>query len=170
MKIQQINIQKGGNVRIKPSINKNMKTLGKILICIIVVFIAIGVGYLAYNSNEENTSRNSLKNTATNVQNTNNNIAEKNTTNLTEDNKDYIGEEENKEELKGDKVPEQEEKPVELTGKDKAIDIVQKQYAFDGQTVRFDHMEGNDYVIKLNDGTAVTWYLVDGATWEAVEY
>ena len=31
-------------------------------------------------------------------------------------------------------------------------------------------MEGESYVIKINDGTAVTWYLVDGITWEAAEY
>ena len=31
-------------------------------------------------------------------------------------------------------------------------------------------MEGENYVIKVKDGTAQTWYLVHGATWEAEEY
>lgn len=155
-----------------------MKTFGKIVICIIVVLVAIGIGYLAYNEGEKETGNNALKNTNAPTNTVNNNTENK-TTNEIYENKDYIGEEENKEEPKEDeeaeKTPEQEpekeeEKTEELTGKDKAIDIVEKQYALDGQTVRFDHMEGADYIIKINDGTAVTWYLVNGTTWEAEEY
>ena len=67
-------------------------------------------------------------------------------------------------------MPEEQEPQDELTGKDKAIDIVKKQYALEGQIVRYDHMEGTDYIIKINDGTAVTWYIVNGTTWEAEEY
>lgn len=154
-----------------------MKTFGKIVVCIIVVVSAIGVAYLAYNGGEKETGNNALKNTNTTTS-TNNNNTESKIVNEIDENKDYIGEEENKEEPKEDGEPEQapiqkpeeEQKTEELTGKDKAIDIVKKQYALDGQTVRFDHMEGTDYIIKINDGTAVTWYLVNGTTWEAEEY
>ena len=151
-----------------------MKTLGKIIICIIVVLCAVGIAYLVYNCNEKETNNNSvLQNNNTSI-NTTNKIEENETNNELNENTDYIGEEENKEEPKEDskqeKVESEQEETTELTGKDKAIDIVKKQYALDGQTVRFDHMEGNDYIIKLNDGTAVTWYLVNGTTWEAEEY
>lgn len=155
-----------------------MKTFGKIIICIIVVIAAIGVAYLIFNNGEKDTSTN-VSNTVqnnTDEQSKNNNVNE-----IDKENKDYIGEEENKEEPEETNEPEttepeqnvgekEEQKEPELTGKDKAVDIVKKQYATDGQTVRFDHMEGNNYVIKLNDGTAVTWYLVNGTTWEAEEY
>ena len=40
----------------------------------------------------------------------------------------------------------------------------------DGETVRFDHMEAGDYIVKINNGTAITWYIVDGETWKAEEY
>lgn len=154
-----------------------MKTFGKIVICIVVVLLAIGIGYLTYNGEE--TGGNTLTNTATNTQNTNNNIQENKEANEIDENKDYIGEEENKEEEQvQDEQPEEnseqktqtEQEAPELTGKDKAVDVVKKQYALDGQTVKFDHMEGENYVVKINAGTAVTWYLVDGTTWEAEEY
>lgn len=158
-----------------------MKTFGKIVICIIVVLVAIGIGYLAYNVSEKETGSNALKdtNTSADTQNKTNNSTGNKTTNEIDENKDYIGEEENKEEPReegeSEKTPEQEtekeeQKPEELTGKDKAIDIVKKQYAMEGQTVSYDHMEGTDYIIKINEGTAVTWYLVNGTTWEAEEY
>lgn len=145
-----------------------MKTFWKIIICILVILTAIGVAYLVYSGEEKNTK-------TTNIHNTSNDVTEDETINEIDENTDYIGEEENKEEPIENKEqeatePEQEEQKEELTGKDKAIDIVKKKYAIDEQTVRFDHMEGSDYIIKINDGTAVTWYLVNGTTWEAEEY
>lgn len=145
-----------------------MKTLGKIIICIIVILCAVGIAYLVYNGDEKETNNNTLTNTNTSS-NVNNNLENNVSNKLDEENKDYIGDEENKEEPKEEKEQKQEEM-IELTGKDKAIDVVKSKYALDGQTVRFDHMEGSDYIIKLNDGTAVTWYLVNGTTWEAEEY
>ena len=149
-----------------------MKAFGKIVICIIVILAAIGIAYLIYGGEKNQTNSNVLSNTSTNVQN--NDVVENETSNDIDEKSDYVGQEENKEELneyeKIDKEPEQVEQQTELTGKDKAIDIVKKQYALEGQTVRFDHMEGNDYIIKINEGTAVTWYLVNGTTWEAEEY
>lgn len=150
-----------------------MKTLGKIFICILVVVIAVGVGYSAYNSKKTNGD---VINDSTNTSKNDNNVKENNV----DENKNYIGKEENKEEepLEENKEPEQNEETVEqpkqeekeLTGEEKAVDIVKKQYALEGQTVKYDHMEGQNYVIKINAGTAVTWYLVDGNTWEAEEY
>lgn len=155
-----------------------MKTFGKILICIAVVLVAVVIGYLTYNGQEVN--GNTLTNTATNTQNTNNNKQENIIVNEIDENKDYIGEEENKEEEPvEDKQPQEdsdqetqqsEQEEPELTGKDKAIDVVKKQYALEGQKVEYDHMERENYVIRIKDGTAVTWYLVDGTTWEAEEY
>lgn len=158
-----------------------MKTFGKIIICIIVIATAIGMAYLLYTNGEKETNNKPLTNTNTVANNSNTNSNINNPTNQVDnENIDYIGEEENKEEetIQDDQSDisqesieqEKEEQPTELTGKDKAIDIVKKQYAMDGQTVRFDHMEGEDYIIKINEGTAVTWYLVDGTTWEAEEY
>jgi len=147
-----------------------MKTFGKIVICILVILAAIGVSYLLYNGGNEN------KNDPSKVSGTaqNNTNDESNKTNNSDKNNEYVGieentEGENQEEPKEDETK-TEEPEVELTGKDKAVDIVKKQYAMEGQTVRFDHMEGTDYIIKINDGTAVTWYLVDATTWEAEEY
>lgn len=150
-----------------------MKTLGKIFICILVVVIAVGVGYSAYNAKKTNGD---VINDSTNTSKNDNNVKENNV----DENKNYIGKEENKEEepLEENKEPEQNEETVEqpkqeekeLTGEEKAVDIVKKQYALEGQTVKYDHMEGQNYVIKINAGTAVTWYLVDGNTWEAEEY
>ena len=151
-----------------------MKVFGKIVICIIVILAAIGIAYLIYSGQENQTNSNVISNTniSTNVKN--NDVAENEISNDINENVDYVGQEENKEELNEyeqiDKEPEQEKQQTELTGKEKAIDIVKKQYALEGQTVRFDHMEGNDYIIKINEGTAVTWYLVSGTTWEAEEY
>lgn len=156
-----------------------MKTLAKFFICIVVIVVAVGIGYLVYK--EGQTSGNIATNTSGNIQKDNNNTNKNEETNIIDENKDYIGEEENKEnpeEQKEDKKPEenltekepQSKEEPELTGKDKAIDIVKKQYAIEGQTVKFDHMEGENYIIKINSGTAVTWYLVNGATWEAEEY
>ncbi len=149
-----------------------MKTFGKIIICILVILIAVWVSYVIYN--KENKS----ENTDTNVSNSTQNNLQNEVNNTSKDD-EYIGIEENKDEeeppTEEEKPSEQEQEPieepkVELTGKDKAIDIVQRKYAQEGQTVRFDHMEGEDYVIKLNNGTAITWYLVNGTTWEAEEY
>ena len=151
-----------------------MKTIGKIITCIIIVLLAIGIAYFAYNGRENNTETSGNTSTNTNVNSSND---ENKTITEIEENKDYIGEEENKEEPKEEQVetnqeqvPEEQEPQDELTGKDKAIDIVKKQYALEGQIVRYDHMEGTDYIIKINDGTAVTWYIVNGTTWEAEEY
>lgn len=158
-----------------------MKTFGKIVICIVVVLIAVGIGYLAYNGEE--TSGNTLANTATNTKNTNNNVQENKTVNEIDENKDYIGEEENKEEepvedeeskqtsTNENTKTDKNEQTAELTGEDKAVDVVKKQYALDGQTVEVHHMEGENYVVSIKDGTGATWwYLVDGTTWEAEEY
>lgn len=156
-----------------------IKTFGKIVICIIVVVVAIGIAYLIFKSGGENaTSTNVSSNTQSKVENqldSNNKVYE-----LDEENKDYIGKEEieepEEEKQEQEQEPEQshggkaDESKEELAGKDKAIDIVKKQYAMEGQTVRFDHMEEANYIIKVNDGTAVTWYLVNGTTWEAEEY
>lgn len=149
-----------------------MKTFGKIIICIIVVLLAIGVGYLIH-TNKENTDN--VSNMISNSQDTSKNAIENNTIIENYENTDYIGEEEKQEEnIENEETKnndeEQEEESKELTGKEKAIDIVKKKYAMEGQTVKFDHMEGENYVIKINVGTAVTWYLVDGTTWEAAEY
>ena len=166
---------------VKTNINKNMKTFGKILICIIVVVAAIGIAYLLYDGNAGSTNTSSGTNTnssTTNKQDTANNTTN-NTTNETSNNTDkneeFIGKEENKEEERQENVKPEETNPgqetQELTGKDKAIDIVKKQYALDGQTVEFYEMEGNDYIIQMKDETAaITWYLVNGTTWEAEEY
>lgn len=145
-----------------------MKSFGKIVICILVILAAIGVSYLIYNGGNEN---NPSKVSGSAQNNTNN---ESSKPNNADKNSEYVGIEENtkgenQEEPKEDETK-TEEPEVELTGKDKAVDIVKKQYAMEGQTVRFDHMEGTDYIIKINDGTAVTWYLVDATTWEAEEY
>ncbi len=152
-----------------------MKTFTKIIICIIIILLAIGAAYLIHNGeNKEvnaNTTNSINKNTSTN---TSNNTKKDQDTNQINKNEDYIGEEEKKEEPKDEEPNEptktEEPKPQELTGKEKAVDIVKNKYAMDGQTVRFDHMEGKDYIIKINEGTAVTWYIVNGTTWEAREY
>ena len=57
-----------------------------------------------------------------------------------------------------------------IGGEEKAVDIVKKKYAGSGETVRFDHMEAGDSVVKINNGTAVKWYIVNGQTWEAEKY
>lgn len=151
-----------------------MKKLGKIIICVIVVILAIA---LANRINKQNAEKSS-SNTSNFNQNQTNVESSKNTNQPNED--EYIGLEENiesseKEEEK--EIPEDNKEEIqtestkpELTGKDKAVDIVQKEYATIGQTVTFDHMEGTNYVIKMNAGTAVTWYIVNGTTWEAEEY
>lgn len=149
-----------------------MKTFVKIIICIIVVLLAIGVGHLIHTS-KENTDN--VSNTISNSQDTSKNVIENNTTIENYENTDYIGEEEKQEEnIENEETEnndeEQEQESKELTGKEKAIDIVKKKYAMEDQTVKFDHMEGENYVIKINAGTAVTWYLVNGTTWEAEEY
>lgn len=151
-----------------------MKTFGKIIICIIVVIVAIGIAYLISNQNVYNANSNATNN---NQNDTNNEL--NNTINQTDED-EYIGLEENVEPLEEPKETEEPEEDLnqednqqtepELTGEDKAVDLVKKQYATNGQTVKFDHMEGTNYVIKVNAGTAVTWYLVDGTTWEAEEY
>lgn len=152
-----------------------MKIFGKIIICIIVILLAIGTAYLIHNNQTIETNSNNLSNanTTSNNQNTDKEIPQDNTIVEDNENTEYIGEEEQQEEvIENEEIEhnENQDKQEELTGKDKAIDIVKKKYAIEGQTVKFDHMEGESYVIKINDGTAVTWYLVDGITWEAAEY
>ena len=155
-----------------------MKTFGKIIICIVVILLAIGTAYLIHNNQTIETNSNNLSNTNTisNNQNTDKEIPQDNTIVEDKENTDYIGEEEQQEEvieneeIENNENQDNQDQQEELTGKDKAIDIVTKKYAMEGETVKFDHMEGNSYVIKINAGTAVTWYLVDGTTWEAEEY
>ena len=144
-----------------------MKTFGKVVICIVVVLVAVVIGYITHKG--EKTNSNTLTNTVTSTQNTNNK-QENIIANEIDENKDYIGEEEKQTQEDSEQEKQNNEEVPELTGKDKAVDIVKKQYALDGQTVKFDHMEGENYVVKINDGTAVTWYLVNGETWEAEEY
>ncbi len=152
-----------------------MKTFGKVIICILVVLIAIGIAYLMYSKQNEEVNGNVSSNGTS--------LADNKKENEIDKNEDYIGEEENikdpeqsEETPKTDDENKDEEKgednteSKDLTGTEKAIYVVKKEYALDGQTVAFDHMEGNNYVIKVNSGTAVTWYLVDGTTWEAEEY
>ena len=144
-----------------------MKTFGKVVICIVVVLVVVVIGYITHKGEKSNS--NTLTNTVTSTQNTNNK-QENIIANEIDENKDYIGEEEKQTQEDSEQEKQNKEEVPELTGKDKAVDIVKKQYALDGQTVKFDHMEGENYVVKINDGTAVTWYLVNGATWEAEEY
>lgn len=98
------------------------------------------------------------------------NIAQNNKNNEEE----FIGKEEaesqEKNEQEGQQNSKDDKNQQELTGEEKAVDIITKKYAYDGQKVTFDHMEGKDFVIKINAGTAVTWYIVNGDTWEASEY
>lgn len=155
-----------------------MKTFGKIIICIVVILLAIGTAYLIHNNQTIETNSNNLSNTNTisNNQNTDKEIPQDNTIVEDKENTDYIGEEEQQEEvieneeIENNENQDNQDQQEELTGKEKAIDIVKKKYAMEGQTVKFDHMEGSSYVIKINAGTAVTWYLVDGTSWEASEY
>ena len=149
-----------------------MKTFGKIVICILVILLAIGTAYVI-NNNQSIETNNKESNTILSNQNQDNSKTENNVTIENVENTDYIGEEEQQEEIIENVEQEEninEEKQEELTGKEKAVDIVTKKYAMEGEVVKFDHMEGNGYVIKINAGTAVTWYLVDGTTWEAMEY
>jgi len=155
-----------------------MKTFGKIIICIVVILLAIGTAYLIHNNQTIETNSNNLSNTNTisNNQNTDKETPQDNTIVEDKENTDYIGEEEQQEEvieneeIENNENQDKQDQQEELTGKEKAIDIVKKKYAMEGQTVKFDHMEGSSYVIKINAGTAVTWYLVDGTSWEASEY
>ena len=152
-----------------------MKTFGKIIICIIVILLAVGTAYLIYNNQtrETNNISNTNSNTILNNENVDNEKLENDETSENNENTEYIGEEEQQEEIIENEETESnknQDEQEELTGKDKAIDIVTKKYAMEGEIVKFDHMEGNSYVIKINAGTAVTWYLVDGTTWEAEEY
>ena len=157
-----------------------MKTFGKIIICILIILVGVGIATLIFNNKETNSTDTST-NITNNMQNNSKNELNNNITNSVENKEDteYIGIEEYVKEPEEETTPDEgseqsqeqpKEQQVELTGEEKAIDIVKKQYALEGQTVRFDHMEGTDYIIKLNDGTAVTWYIVDGETWEASEY
>ena len=155
-----------------------MKTFGKIIICIIVILLAIGTACLIHNNQTQETNSNKISNTNTTSKNQNidNEKVDNSATSENNANTEYIGEEEQQEESleneekENNENQESEEKQDELTGKDKAIDIVTKKYAMEGEVVKFDHMEGSSYVIKINAGTAVTWYIVDGTTWEASEY
>ena len=158
-----------------------MKTFGKIIICIIVILLAVGTAYLIHNNQTRETNNNNISNTNSNTilnnENVDNEKSENDVTSENKENTEYIGEEEQSqeeiienEETKNNENQDDKDKQEELTGKDKAIDIVTKKYAMEGEIVKFDHMEGNSYVIKINAGTAVTWYLVDGTTWEASEY
>ena len=155
-----------------------MKTFGKIIICIIVILLAIGTACLIHNNQTQETNNNKISNTNTTSknQNTDNEKVDNSATSENNENK-YIGEEEQQQEeiIENEETENTENKDnqnmqEELTGKDKAIDIVTKKYAMEGEVVKFDHMEGSSYVIKINAGTAVTWYIVDGTTWEASEY
>jgi len=157
-----------------------MKTFGKIVICILVISLAIGVSYLIYNkgNNSENTSTNALNTTKGDIKNNISNtstqdeyIGLEENVNIQEEKEDNTEENVSQENEKQEEEKKNEEQPkVELTGKEKAIDVVKKQYALEGQTVSFDHMEGENYIVKINEGTALTWYLVNGTTWEAEEY
>lgn len=167
-----------------------MKIVWKIIICVIVIVIAVGAGYLIFNGGKEKDT-NASANLSNNMHNNSESQLHTDKSNEVDiENKDYIGEEENRDEqdesetsdtttVPDESSEENEEQTTnssegqvepELSGKDKAVDIVTKQYATEGQTVRFDHMKGENYIIKLNDGTAVTWYIVNGTTWEAEEY
>ena len=148
-----------------------MKTFGKIMICFIIIILAVAIAYSMHTSEKEVNGNTLNSNTPTIKEDSNNNQTEDTTSNTIDENKDYIGEEEKKSELpENNEEQKKEPEAEELTGKNKAIDIVKKQYATNGQTVRFDHFEESDYIIKVNEGTAVTWYIVNGTTWEAREY
>lgn len=150
-----------------------MKTFGKIIICLIVILLAVGTAYLIHSNQTRETNNNNISNTILNNENVDNEKLENDETSENNENTEYIGEEEQQEEIIENEETESnknQDEQEELTGKDKAIDIVTKKYAMEGEIVKFDHMEGNSYVIKINAGTAVTWYLVDGTTWEAEEY
>lgn len=141
------------------------------MICFIIIILAVAIAYSMHTSEKEVNGNTLNSNTPTIKEDSNNNQTEDTTSNTIDENKDYIGEEEKKSELpENNEEQKKEPEAEELTGKNKAIDIVKKQYATNGQTVRFDHFEESDYIIKVNEGTAVTWYIVNGTTWEAREY
>ena len=151
-----------------------MKTFGKIIICIMVIFLAVVVAHLI--NNHKKTADTSTNTSFNNASNKNQNKIDSNTI-ANKENTDYIGKEEQSSQIEEEKPTQEEtnqqqnsQQEVELIGEKKAIDIVKKQYATNGQIVEFDHMEGENYVIKVKEGTAQTWYLVDGASWEAEEY
>ena len=161
-----------------------MKALKKIIIFLIVVIAILGISYIAYNNGGiKPVSSNNMvnENAINNSTQVNNNTSKNETTNTNneeaenQEDEEYIGKEEQDSQTNQDNKEKEEEdnkndENEELTAEEKAVDIVTKQYALNGETVRFDHMEDGDYIIKINNGTAVTWYIVDGETWEAEEY
>jgi len=78
-----------------------MKTFGKIIICIVVILLAIGTAYLIHNNQTIETNSNNLSNTNTisNNQNTDKETPQDNTIVEDKENTDYIGEEEQQEEV-----------------------------------------------------------------------
>lgn len=158
----------------------------RIIIFLIIIVAILLISYVAYENGFTPTSNNNVsKGNIINIvgeqisnisKNEITNSNTENDTNNNEEEEEYIG----KEEQESQKNEEDEEKVEkneagksdnqELTGEEKAVDIVTKEYALSGETVRFDHMESGDYIVKINNGTAITWYIVDGETWEAQEY
>lgn len=157
-----------------------MKTLKKIIIFLIIVIAILVISYVAYNNGITPTSNNNVanENAINNLEEQSGNTSKNEMTNTNADNEknsdeEYIGKEEQESQNNEENVEDKEDEKSdneELTGEEKAVDIVTKKYALSGETVRFDHMEAGDYIVKINNGTAVTWYIVDGQTWEAEEY
>ena len=159
----------------------------KLIIFLIIILATILISYVAYENGvtptlNNNQSKNPINSIGEQISNTTKNETVNSTSDnnknddINEKEEEYIGKEE-QESQDNEKEKEnknegniEENNNVELTGKEKAVDIVTKEYALNGETVRFDHMEAGDYIIKINNGTAVTWYIVDGKTWQAEEY
>ena len=157
----------------------------KLTIILIVVVVIILISYISYEMGISSTLNNNIKseNSINSVgeqthDTSKNEISNSNTENNNNNQKDeeYIGKEEKESQDSEEKVENKSEESgeknnnAELTGEEKAVDIVTKEYALNGETVRFDHMEAGDYIVKINNGTAITWYIVDGETWKAEEY
>ena len=155
----------------------------KLIIFLIIIVAIVLISYVAYENGVITTLNNNVSNgnvinivdeqSSNTAKNEITNSKTEKDTNKNQEEEEYIGKEE-QESQKNEEIVEKNEDEKsdnqELTGEEKAVNIVTKEYALNGETVRFDHMEAGDYIVKINNGTAITWYIVDGDTWEAQEY
>lgn len=155
----------------------------KLIIFLIIIVAVVLISYVAHENGVTPISNNNILNVnkTNSVGEQDNNTSKNEMNNLNTENdkkkdeeeKEFIGKEEQESQSNQEKIENKDDgktESEELTGEERAVDIVTKKYALSGETVRFDHMEAGSYIIKINNGTAVTWYIVDGQTWEAEEY
>lgn len=147
------------------------QSLLTVIITILVIALIMMIGSIVYEE-KINMNKQETQNTIAPIEKESENVEEKEESSIendiqeipTEEDEEFIGEEEQKEDTTKDDATKSKD--------EKAIDLAQKEWG-DDESVTFnvEKKSGDKYYVAVKrEATVVQWYEVDTETWEISEY